>query len=430
MGAVLKNIGWLTVDKILRLISGLMIGVWIARHLGPEDFGKLSFAVAFVSIFSLLAAVGLPGIVVRELVRRPRKKNEIISSAIFIQLIAGIFSYVLMAFIAMYIRPYDVFFIALILIIGVSAIFRFGDVAAYWFESQVKSKYIVIFQSIGLLLIIICKIIILIGDGGVYDFAMIIALESVVFAFLNFVALSYYGPKWKFFDFKLDEAVELIKQGWPLLLSGLSVIVYMRTDQIMLAELVGSKEVGIYAAASRISESWYFIPMAIIASLFPSILAARDLDSNLYYEKIQKIYDLMVWMSLMLAIPITFFSDFIINTIYGNDYEGAGIILAIHIWGSLFVLLGMASGKYLIAENKQYIALRRTVAGLVSNVALNAIMIPAWGGFGAAIATVISYSIASFFYDGFSRNTKKMFKMKLKSLNLIMSFKRLFSMIY
>ena len=180
------------------------------------------------------------------------------------------------------------------------------------------------------------------------------------------------------------------------MLAGLAVTLYMRIDVVMLQEIVGDREVGIYAAATRISEIWYFLPGIIVASVSPAIIKAHSADSGKYISKLKQLYFVMTWMAIGIALPLSFLSGAMVSLLFGNDFAEAAPVLAIHLWASVAVFLGVASSQYLLVENLQKISFYRTLIGLVVNVILNLMLIPDMGAKGAAIATVISYFVATF----------------------------------
>ena len=208
----------------------------------------------------------------------------------------------------------------------------------------------------------------------------------------------------------------LLADSWPLMLSGMAIMVYMRIDQIMLGQLLGDESVGIYTAAVKISEIVYFIPMSIAASAFPAIVEVRKRDEALYYRRLQRLYDLMVALSLAVALPVTFLSDWMVTLLFGSAYRAAGPVLAIHIWAGVFVFLGVAGAKWYIVENLQKISLINTSIGAATNIVLNYVLIPRWGVAGAAWATVVSQCIVAYLCDSFNAKTRIVFFMKSKSL--------------
>ena len=133
----------------------------------------------------------------------------------------------------------------------------------------------------------------------------------------------------------------------------------MKIDQVMIKEMMNAEAVGQYAAAVRLSEVWYFIPMVITASLFPAIINAKKKNENLYYLRLQRLYDFMAFMAIAIALPMTFLSDWIVELLYGAQYNQAGSVLVIHIWAGVFVFLGVASAKWFLVENLQMLSLQR-----------------------------------------------------------------------
>jgi O-antigen/teichoic acid export membrane protein len=132
--------GWLFFDKVLRMGVGLLVGVWVARYLGPEQFGLFSFTLAFVGMFGAVAGVGLQSIVVRDIVRDPTCKEETLGTAAVIQFLGGLLAYGCVLVAIFLLRPEDTIAKLLVAILGSIMLFRFSDVALYWFESQVLSK--------------------------------------------------------------------------------------------------------------------------------------------------------------------------------------------------------------------------------------------------------------------------------------------------
>jgi O-antigen/teichoic acid export membrane protein len=122
---------------------------------------------------------------------------------------------------------------------------------------------------------------------------------------------------------------------------------------------------------------------------------------------------------MVVAIPMTFLSDSIIKNLYGDLYTESADVLAIHIWASIFVCLGVASSQNLLMENKQILAMYRTFTGLAVNIFLNFILIPQYGVVGTSVATVLSQFMAAVAFDLFKKETRIIFKMKIRSIFLI-----------
>jgi O-antigen/teichoic acid export membrane protein len=201
-------------------------------------------------------------------------------------------------------------------------------------------------------------------------------------------------------------------------------MIYVKIDQVMIKEMIDTEAVGQYAAAVRISEAWYFIPGAIASSIFPAIINAKKQNEDLYYARLQKLYDIMVWMAIAIALPMTFLSDGIVGLLYGAQYNEAGSVLMVHIWAGVFVFLGVASGQWLLSENLQIFSTMNTTIGAIVNIGLNYMLIPRMGIEGSAWATLISYCIAGYLCLLIWKKTRINFIHLTKSLLFITIFTR------
>jgi len=422
------NTGWLFAEKVLRMAVGLFVGVWVARYLGPAQYGLLNYALAFVGLFSAFATLGLDGIVVRELIKDESKRDELLGTAFWLKIMGAIVMLIMIA-IAVQFTSNDHYTNILVFIIAGSTIFQAFNVIDFYFQAKVLGKFIAMVNSITLLLSSIVKIALILYKAPLIAFVWAVAFDNLILAlgyiyFYRKVSrhhdkpsiltshLSYFTSHIFHLTFNKKIAISLLKDSWPLILSGLAIMIYMRIDQVMLQEMIGSEAVGQYSAAVRISEAWYFIPMVISNSLFPAIVNAKKQSEELYYARLQRLYDLMVWMSIAIALPMTFLSDWVVNLLYGSAYSQAGSVLMIHIWAGVFVSLGLSFGKYLLVENYTNKYFNRTLIGAVANIILNYFLIPRYGIKGAAIATLIGQFIANYGYDFFDKDLHRQLKIK------------------
>lgn len=411
------NTSWILAEQLLRLIAELLVGIWVARYLGAEQFGVLSYAIAFVAIFSTIAKLGLDGIVVRELVIEPSQKDKYLGTAFRLKF-GGAFLSIAAVALALQLTSSDYTTKLYVLIIACGMIFQSFEVVAFYFQSQVQAKYISSGKLMQLVLSSLLKIYLVCVDGDLSWFVWVSLVDQITLAAAYFIVYrrQQSGSFIRCFDYMI--AKQLLKDSWPLIFSGFVVMIYMRIDQVMIKEMLGDREVGIYSVAVRLSEVWYFIPMVITNSLFPSIINAKKISEKLYYTRLQRLYSFMVWIAITVAIPTTFLSDWLVAFLYGEAYQGAGEILKIHVWASVFVFLGVASSAWLTSENLQRYAFYRTFSGAVINIVLNLMLIPMYGIMGAVIATVIAQSMAAFVFDVFTEKTRGMFYMKVKAFNL------------
>jgi O-antigen/teichoic acid export membrane protein len=402
-----KNTSWLFAEQILRMTIGLFVGIWVARYLGPSQFGLFSYVQAFVFIFASIASLGLDSILVRELVKDENKRDVLMGTAFLLKFMSAFIVFVLILIVLEFTSD-DHYTNTLAMIVASATIFQSFNVISFYFQSTVLSKYTVYATSISFLISSIVKIVLITIEAPLVAFAWVILIDSILIA----VGLVYFYIKnnsivsIKKLTFKLDIAVSLLKDSWPVIISGIAIVVYIKIDQLMIKEFLGDGAVGQYAAAVRLSEVWYFVPMVLATSLFPAIINAKKISQELYYERLQKFYSMMFWTSIAIAVPVTFLAEGIINLLYGGQYNQAGSVLTIHIWAGVFVFMGVAGGRWMLCENLQLISTFNTLVGAISNIMLNIILIPKYGINGAAIATIISYAISGYLMMAVHRKTR------------------------
>ncbi len=423
----LRNTSWLLFENIFRMFIALFVGVWVARYLGPEQFGQYSYVFSYVMLFSTVGTLGLNEVVTRELIRRPDEQNDILGTSFLLRLLGSIFMMFLI-FAVLRLQGGTKETSNLVYIISVAVALQCFNVVNFYFQAKVLSRFVVISNTAGILFSNSLKIIFiltkmpLIYFVWVYFFEILFTVLLLTIFFLN----DNKSFNYKNLVFNNKVAKYLLKDSWPYIFSGLLVTIYMKIDQVMIKEMKSTLDVGVYAAAVRLSEVWYFVPMAISSSVFPAIIEGKAECSKIYMKRLQGLFDLMVWIGISISVVFTFFSGMIVKLIYGESYIEASSILTIHIWTGAFVFLGVVSGKWLLSENLQIITLKRTVCGVIVNIILNLLLIPQYAGKGAAIATLVSQISATYFFDLFSKQTQKIFKMKTESLFFINSFRFLY----
>jgi O-antigen/teichoic acid export membrane protein len=193
----------------------------------------------------------------------------------------------------------------------------------------------------------------------------------------------------------LEECRALLRDSWPLVLSGAMILVYMRIDMVMLRQMTTTAELGAYAAAVKLVEGWYFLPTAVVASLFPSIVEARGRDPALFTRRLQRLYGAMAAAGYAVAIPTCILAPWLVRLLYGSGYDATIPMLAVLVWSLPFTNLGIARGAFLASMNWTRPYLLTVALGGVLNVALNLVLIPRLGAMGAVIASLVAYWAAT-----------------------------------
>jgi O-antigen/teichoic acid export membrane protein len=409
------NVGWLASEKAIQFALAFFVGAYVARFLGPDQYGLLGYAQGIVSIAAAVTSLGIDDIVVRQLVIDRTKRYEYLSAAAILRLTVGLFFVALAAIYCAASSPSDSS-PHLILIMTLGLPFSAIGVLALDLQAIVASKQAAIARGSQSVISSLLRLMSALFNFPLVAFAWINTLVAPLSGTILVARHRRAAPAVKFKVPQLSTLAYLSVQGWPLLLSSIAVILYMKMDQIMLKFMRGDLETGIYLAAVRLSELWNFIPLVICSSIYPSILKARESDSVKYARRMQLLYDGLYYISLALAVFSTLFAAPIVKTVFGSAYLGSIPVLQVHIWSTIAVFLGVASGQWLLAERLQYISLIGTALGLLLNLMLNLVLIPRYGALGAALATTVSYSVAVFGGLLLTHKTRRAFNMLLRSV--------------
>lgn len=421
---IAENSAWLLADKALRMGVGLVIWVWLARYLGAEQFGVYNYALAFVSLFGALTTLGLDSVVVRDIVRNPSAKGEILGTAFLLKMASGVVVVILTSSVIAAIRPDDLLMRWIVLIVALSVVFQATDTIDFWFQSQVRSKYSVYAKNGAFVLFAGVKIALILNGASLIAFAWAGFAEAMLGAFGLVVTYRLTGGHLSVWRARIKQATTLLRDSWPLIFSGTFVFVNMQIDKVMIGEISGTAEAGIYSAASRLSEIWYMIPVIVGASIAPILIAERSKSDSNYRQNLQKVYNFMSFSAISLAVLVTFIAAPIVAVIYSNEYSAASHMLAIHIWTSVFVFHTSIRSRALLIEDKQHFIAIFAFVTMVSNIVFNLLLIPKYGGVGASYASLFSWMLCVFVAPLLSVKTADSVKMFLLSLNPVYYWKK------
>ncbi len=243
-------------------------------------------------------------------------------------------------------------------------------------------------------------------------------LDAITAAIGLCIAYRYFPTQERWYSIR-QQGIQLLRESWPFMLSGLSVMVYMRIDQIMLKNMLGDKDLGIYAAALPLSTVWYFIPMTLYTSLAPYITRKKAENEMMYMQSLANIFRLFAGLGVLICIPVVLMADFLVTFLYGVGYSQSADVLRIHVISNIFVSLGVAQGLWIINEGKSRISLYRTIIGAVVCIVGNTIFIPLFGVIASAFVTVVSQCLSTILLNAFyAPNVMKMQIMALLQIKM------------
>lgn len=401
------NTSWMMASRVCHVLAAFVMSIVMARALHADQYGLLNYALSFVMLFSALGSLGLNDILVRELVDTEKNGREgtILGSALGLRL-GGTALMTLLAWAGVLIYSPAPGTLSLVLSICLSYWFlNAAQVLERFYEARVLAKYSSWAQMAATIVSLGTVVGLALSRASLFWFATVKAIESGVLLVILLVFFRRGGGDWHW-RFEGRYALHLFREGLPLMMTGLFILVYMRIDQVMLAHYLNTEAIGAYAVAVRLSEAWYFLPSVLAASLFPAILRARHGDPEKYRSGLALLYELMTWLGIAVALPTTLLAHWVIRLLYGPRYVAGASALALYIWAGVFVFQGIARSKWLVGEGLQRYAIAFAGGASLLNIILNAILIPRAGMTGAALATVAACACQTLLIPAFFSPTR------------------------
>lgn len=386
-----SNTSWMFSGRVFSLVFSFFVGAWVARYLGPENYGILSYSIAFAGLFGYVSSLGVDGILSRELVAFPEKRDELMGTAFRLKMFGGILAFLLSVVAVLFFEGSHLIRI-LVVIYSLIFILLSFDVISTFFQSGVEARRNVRASMMATIVSSVLKIILIYYHQGIIWF-MVVGVFDVVWQSL-YLLRAYRRSNLKIMAWRFDRllAKKILLSSWPLMLSSVSYFIYVRIDQIMIGAFLGGRAVGLYAVAVKLVEISSFLPGIICASLFPAIVNAKKTSASIYKKRLKALYLLLGSTSFLIALISTILAPWVVALVFGREYLPSIAILRIYAWSGIGLSVGAVINQYFLSESKSNHIFFYNLFSMLANVALNLILIPRIGLPGAAWATLISYS--------------------------------------
>ena len=385
---------WLVAEKIVFLFISFGVNLLLARHLQPGLFGTLSFLLAAVTVLMPIMALGLNSLVTRELMDRPDETTSILGSAIGLRLLAGLLIAALAVLAAHQLLPPSQWVLFAVLV--VASISQGFFVIDFWLQAGSANRYGVIVRLAVLLLASVARLVAIYLDAGIDTFVYLLCAEWLVLALCYCKLYRRYGGLFTKLTLTRLEATHLLRQSRWLWFTAIAAVLVLKVDQLMLAYLVNDQAVGIYAAAARLSEVWYLLPVALMTGYFPQLMEAKQTGSAEYMRTLQQLCDFLLWAGIAVAVFITLTADYLVPLLYGQAYIESVEVLVVHVWAGVFFFTAALLNRWLLIEDALAAAFYVQAVGAAANIGFNFWLIPQYGVVGAAIATLLSALISGY----------------------------------
>ncbi len=418
-----RNTSWLFVDKVVRLGAVLITSIFVTRYLGPELFGQLNYASAFVGIFFALTAMGLDDILIRDLVRRPDRRDQLMGTAAAIKLGGAVVLFITVMTLA-FAKNMDTTTIMMVFLIASAEFLKPLVVVEQYFYSQVKGRTAAQVNMITVIIASLFRLGLIVVHAPLVWFAWAYMVEMAVSAIGFLIAYRREGSSWKTLRYSKETALYLLRQSWPLVIYGLALYVQAKIDQVMIGDILkhtlGEKgaleEVGQYSAALKMIEALGFVPGIVVASLAPAITRARATDRKLYEDRLVNQYRLMFILFIVVSVPLFFIAEPAMVLLFGEKFRMAGYLLSLFAIRLFFTNMGVAKSSFITNESMFKYSLVTAVVGATLNITLNYLLIPTYQSIGAIWAMIGSFFVSIFLVDLFFKEARPNFGWMMKGI--------------
>lgn len=385
--SVIKNASWIIGCKIIQSVLALIITMLTARYLGPANYGLISYASSLVAFVTPIMYLGFNSIIVQEIINNPKEEGTVIGTSIGVCLASSIICIVGVTGFSLIVNAGEKETYLVTLLYSFILIFQALEIIQYWFQAKLKSKYTSIVMLCTYIIVSIYKISLLLFEKSIYWFAISNSIDAMLISFILIIIYKKNGGQK--FKFSASRAKLMWHRSKHFIVSSIMITIFTQTDKVMLKIMLNDTITGYYTAATTCIFLTNFIFVAIFDSMRPYVLDSKTNESTDSYEKkVVSLFSIIILLSMAQCIAVFLFSKWIILILYGKAYVGSIGILRIMIWYTLFSYIGMTRSIWILAENKQQYLWIINLGGAIVNILLNVLLIPKFGGGGAAFASL------------------------------------------
>ena len=412
-----KNAGWIIGEQIFQMLISFLLGIVTARYLGPSNYGALNYTASFIAFATTIATLGMDGVVIRKIISSPDKEGLYLGSCIVFRIISAILSSISILILVYILNIDENVKLWLTALQSIQLIFQAGYLFDVWFQRHLQSRFVSIAKIIACIVVSLYKIYLLATSKDIVWFAFSNSLTYIIVSIILYITYKKAGGQKLKFSYKVGK--EVLSESYHFIISGIMVGIYAQISKIITGEFCSDSDLGCFVMASMLGSMWVFVPNAIITSMRPTIMEYKERkQEDLYMKRLQQLYSFVIWLSILAAIVIGLGANFIINTLYGEDYSGAILLLKILIWSELFSLIGVIRGIWILCEKKNKYVKYYLAIGALFNITMNLLLVPIFGITATCIVTVLTQIVTSTISPLFFKETRIHTKIVLDSFLL------------
>lgn len=407
---------WFAADRGVRMMVALFVGGWTARYLGTGNFGLLNYTVALIAVFAAVVPLGMEGLAVREMIREPETIGQWVGTVVGFRGIASVLCAGLaMATVAL-LRPGENLPLVMVTVLTTGLIAQSLESGELLFQARGCLNRLIVPRLVLFLCLTPVKVAAILCGLPLIWFVVLTALEQIASGLITWHLVRRELGDVHPLRFIPSRGWQLVATSWPMAVSALAVMLYLKLSQFLLSRMLDDNALGLYSAAIRFSEAAGFVPIALATSLLPGLMKNHEQGQHEYSRALLRYFRLNACISYLLSLTLCVAAPWLINRLFGAEYASSAPAMMVHVWSLVFVFLGVARTQHLLTKRQTGHSLIFNLIGLTMSIGLNLLFIPRWGINGAAAATVLSYGLANVFASFVFPDTRHIGLMQLHAL--------------
>ncbi len=398
---IAKNTSILLIAQVISTAMGFFYLAVIARYLGDDGFGVISFGLSLTSILLFFTDLGLTGLIPREVAREPGVAGKFLGNALVLKFPLTLLTALAMCAAAL-LAGYPQETQTVLYIMALSMVFTsFVSLLNGLFQGFGRMIYPAAGQLLNGAVMLVGAVVIKQMGYGLVGFAWIYCIAAAaVLLFSGVVCLARFSRPGLELDLSFMRAT--LKDSLPFGLSGLFMYIFYYFSSVILFNVSGSDAAGWYNGAYRLIVFALFIPSVINVSIFPVMSRLYVTSRDMLRFAAEKYFKYMVLLGIPMGIGTVLVAGRIIGIILGPGFENSALALQVLIWSAVFLFMGRPGTRLLATSDRQAAVTKVTFVCMFANIALNLLLIPYFSYIGAAVTTVVTefISMALFMYAG------------------------------
>lgn len=404
-------VAWLVAEKAILFPSGIIIGFWVVRVLGPADFGRFSTALSITAVFAGLAAMGIETLVLRRLAARDSDPGRVLVSAGLLRLAGSVVHVAICLLTALLLFPRDRTVIGATALLAFAAIFRVPDLIGLWLQAENRYRVAVQVRVASRLAGDLLRVVLILQGASLYWFAAALIFEGALIS----LALLVVGRDLLHVPPDKQLVASFYREGRMVLVSGMLAALYARLDQMVLYRMLGAAAGGQYAAAVRVSELFNLVVVSISAVAAAHFGRLHAKDDHEFDRELLRYHRLMLAGGLTISLLLSAFAGLIVRGVYGAAFAPAAAVLRVHAWTVVLVFVSAALEPWFYHYEKLGYYVVKTLLALVFAVPAVWFGTRYFGPLGTAAAVVATYAVSVYMTNLAVPQLRSVFRLQMKA---------------